>query len=178
MIYLSLNIMIIFINKIKILSSEVVWRVIMKKIEELYDMLKWYQPIEIQKKGIKLSEQYDDLNLFIQPISSEVSKEIWNNCALIISNKNNEQLKEYFLPLLEWLRDMTWPGALIIKERLLNVPYKMIKNSLKVAIDTAISNKECDWLYNIADLVQDLDNKQYVLTTAKELEKQENIKSN
>lgn len=90
---------------------------------------------------------------------------------LIISNKNNEQLKEYFLPLLEWLRDMTWPESIIIKERLLNVPYKMIKNSLKAAIDMAISNKECDWLYNIADLVQDLDNKQYILTTAKELEK-------
>ncbi|MBQ9012424.1 MAG: DUF5071 domain-containing protein [Bacilli bacterium] len=38
------------------------------------------------------------------------------NCVKIISYKNDEELKKYFPLLMEWLKDMNWPGANIIKK--------------------------------------------------------------
>jgi len=90
----------------------------MTDITEILDMLDWHMPDEIQAKGIALARESDEIIPFIQPLTSRHNKNVWENCAVIISEKSDEKLKPYLVELLEWLQDMNWPGAFCILERL------------------------------------------------------------
>lgn len=93
----------------------------MINIEEIMDMLDWNQPVEIQKQGIALAKSINTIVPFIQPLTPKYSKNVWDNCALVISCESDEVLKPHLSKLLEWLHDMNWPGAEIIFNRLLKV---------------------------------------------------------
>lgn len=99
--------------------------------------LSWDEPIEVQKKAIKLLQKEKDLSIFLQPISENISKEIWDNCALILCSKTNGELIPYISDLLEWLQDMNWPGAWEILERLQKVPKDSFQNEYEEAIKKA-----------------------------------------
>ena len=90
----------------------------MTDIAEILDMLDWHMPTEIQSKGIALARESDEIIPFIQPLTLRHNKNVWENCALIISEKSDEKLKPYLVELLEWLQDMNWPGAFCVLERL------------------------------------------------------------
>lgn len=55
---------------------------------------------------------------FIQPLTPKHNKNVWENCAVIIAEKSDENPKPYLVELLEWLQDMNWPGAFCILNRL------------------------------------------------------------
>lgn len=88
-----------------------------KKQEEIFKMLDWNNPKEIQDKGIELGLDIEDFSIFILPVC-KYGKNILENCAKILYHKTDEQLKPYLLDLFRWLEDMNWPGALIITKRL------------------------------------------------------------
>lgn len=90
----------------------------MVDIIEIMDMLDWHMPAEIQSKGISLARNIEKITPFIQPLTPKHNKNVWENCAVIIAEKNDEKLKPHLLELLEWLQDMNWPGAFCILDRL------------------------------------------------------------
>lgn len=45
-------------------------------------------------------------------------KNVWDNCARIISERSDNELKSYLTDMMEWLQDMNWPGAFCILDRL------------------------------------------------------------
>lgn len=91
---------------------------ILSKIEKIFNMIDWNNREDIQQEGIELARQIENIEMFLQPDIPLYSKNIWENCAKILSKKSDEVLKPYLIPLLEWLQDINWPGAFIILDRL------------------------------------------------------------
>ena len=114
----------------------------MVDITEIMDMLDWHMPSEIQSKGISLAINTETIIPFIQPLTPKHNKNVWENCAVIIAEKSDENLKPYLVELLEWLQDMNWPGAFCILDRLKNYSDK---NSILSAISICIQKaKDCN----------------------------------
>ena len=90
----------------------------MVDINYIMGLLDWGNSIEKQEKGIKLAKNIECINVFLQPCSDNYNKNVWDNCAKILSARPNEELFPYMIELMEWLRDMNWPGAFCIFDRL------------------------------------------------------------
>ena len=124
-------------------------------ITEIMDMLDWNMPPEIQSKGISLARNIETIIPFIQPLTPEHNKNVWENCAVIITEKSDEKLKPYLVELLEWLQDMNWPGAFCILDRLQRYSDN---NSIHSAINVCIEKaKDCGdevWESNLYLLLQ------------------------
>lgn len=89
----------------------------MNNIDEIMDMLDWGNREETQKKGRELAEDIKSVNVFLQPLNQNHSKNVWDNCAKVLASRSDEELQPYVDRLIEWLSDMNWPGAWTILER-------------------------------------------------------------
>lgn len=123
-------------------------------IDEIMNMLDWNNPVEIQEKGVILGGKVRCINVFLQPGHEGHKKNVWENCAKILYQKSDEELRPYLFRLLEWLEDSNWPGYFIILKRLLN--YKdmdslvfNIEESVKIA--KGVENDV--WLINLTELL-------------------------
>lgn len=125
----------------------------MVDIAEIMDMLDWHLSAEIQSKGISLAKNMETIVPFIQPLTPKHNKNVWGNCAVIISEKSDEDIHPYLVELLEWLQDMNWPGALCILERLKKyLDKKSILEAIVICLNRA---KECNdkvWEINLLTL--------------------------
>lgn len=129
----------------------------MYNIDDIMDMLDWNQSKEEQEKGLKLAKNIKSINVFIQPLDPKHNKNVWENCAKVLSERSDEELKPYIIPLLEWLQDMNWPGAFIIFERLKN--YKDKKNfdwSYYEVMNRAVKLNDKIWKDNLIELSKSL----------------------
>lgn len=114
-------------------------------IDKIYKMLSWDNNEEIQLWGIKEAENIKSLNVFILPILQNNSKSVWKNCAKILVNKSNGELKPYLIEILKWLQDMNWPGAELIYDRLLNFSYHDIETPLRICLSIAEQRNDSPW---------------------------------
>ena len=129
----------------------------MHNIDDIMDMLDWNQSKEEQEKGLKLAKNIKSINVFIQPLDPKHNKNVWENCAKVLSERSDEELKPYIIPLLEWLQDMNWPGAFIIFERLKN--YKDKNNfdwSYYEVMNRAVKLNDEIWKENLIELSKSL----------------------
>jgi len=113
----------------------------MNIITGILNMIDWHMPAEIQSEGISLAKNIEDITPFIQPLTKEHNKNVWDNCAVIISEKDDEKLKPHLTELLEWLQDMNWPGAFCILNRLQKYSDR---ESLDAAINVCIEKAKAD----------------------------------
>ena len=113
----------------------------MPDINEIYKMLNWKNPPEIQLEGINLVRKINDLSLLIQPLADP---SVWEHCARVLYEKSDVELEPYLDELLEWLQDLNWPGATTIVERLKKFPGEKLKKPLENAIikSNRMSNNE------------------------------------
>ena len=111
----------------------------MVDITEIMDMLDWHMPSEIQSKGISLARNTETIIPFIQPLTPKHNKNVWENCAVIISERSDEEIKPHLPEMLEWLQDMNWPGAFCILNRLQKYSDE---NSLCNAINVALKKQK------------------------------------
>ena len=127
----------------------------MVNITDIMDMLDWHMPSEIQAKGISLARNTETIIPFIQPLTPKHNKNVWENCAIIIAEKSDENLKPYLVELLEWLQDMNWPGAFCILDRLQKYSdYNFICSAINVCIEKAKNCKDEVWENNLCLLLQ------------------------
>ena len=91
----------------------------MSNIDYILDLFDWNQSIEKQEEGLKLAREVTSINVFLQPIDKKHNKNVWENCAKTLFERNDEELKPYLDRLMDWLVDMNWPGAKYIFDRLL-----------------------------------------------------------
>ncbi len=106
-------------------------------IDKIYEMLYWDNDEKVQERGIEIASKIKYFDCFIMPYYGNKTNGIWENCALIISKKTDDELRPYRWKLLEWIEDMNWPGADIIYDRLLK--YNDKKELLSL-IDSKISS--------------------------------------
>ena len=85
---------------------------------KILDMLDWNMPRQIQTEGVSLAKEVEDITPFIQPLTPRHNKNVWDNCAIIIADRSDEELAPHLVELMEWLQDMNWPGAIRIMRRL------------------------------------------------------------
>ena len=90
----------------------------MADIDYILDLMDWNRTEEEQAEGLRLARQVKAFNVFLQPCDKKNSKNVWDNCALILSEKEDSDLYPYLFELFMWIRDLNWPGAFCIVERL------------------------------------------------------------
>lgn len=145
-------------NKIITTSKLVVCKNYMKNIKmmnikQILSMIDWNMPIETQSKGIKLARSIDTIVPFIQPLTPEHNKNVWENCAIIIAEKSDEIIKPHLVQLLEWLQDMNWPGAFCILSRLNNyTDDKSIQNAIKICLKKSQQTNNKIWESNLLEI--------------------------
>lgn len=119
-------------------------------ITEILDMIDWSMPAETQSKGISLASKFENIVPFIQPLTPKHNKNVWENCAAIISQKSDEEIKPYLVELLEWLQDMNWPGAFCILDRLCKYSdNNTILEAINTCIEKAKENGDDIWNSNL-----------------------------
>ena len=138
-------------------TEDRIWEMVLKDlfVEHIFRLIDWHMPAEIQSKGISLARNIETIVPFIQPLIQKHNKNVWGNCAVIIAERSDEQLKPNLVKLLEWLQDMNWPGAFCILDRLQKYS---ANNSIYSAINSCIEKaKDCGdevWESNLCLLLQ------------------------
>lgn len=133
-------------------------------IDEIYALFMWDSQLSDDEnnakvqKGIDAAKQIQNLFPFMQPIvvPPEKSKLVWEPCARVIAARSDEELLPYMFMLLEWLQDLNWPGALIIYERLKEIPFTSIEFAYKHAHIKAEQTNDTCWLGYLEDLYADM----------------------
>lgn len=123
----------------------------MSEIYELYEKLSWNSPQPIQESAILEARSIQDLGLFIQPMMQPNPKAVWKNCARVLADRSDEELVPHLPSLLQWLQDMNWPGADLIK-RLAQIPLQLIRHPLALAISSARQARDEAWLSSLLQL--------------------------
>lgn len=122
-------------------------------IDTIMNMLDWNNSSDEQNRGIKLAENIESINVFLQPRDKKHNKNVWDNCAIILSKRSDEELKPYLIPLLEWLQDLTWPGALCVLDRINTYhDYSSLKYAYEECIKRAKVLNENIWLKNLNEI--------------------------
>ena len=73
---------------------------------------------EEQAAGLAQAAQVENFQVFLQPCTEHYNKNVWDNCAKALAMRSDAELDACLENLLAWLRDMNWPGAFLILERL------------------------------------------------------------
>ena len=126
-------------------------------LDEIYESFIWeasYTDEEYESNisvGINEAKKFKYLYPFIQPVIPEKSKFIWEPCAKVVALKSDEELKPYLYLLFEWLQDLNWPGAYIIFERLLKMPYALLESELTYCKKRAEKENDELWLMALED---------------------------
>ena len=126
-------------------------------IDEIYDMLSLNKSDEAQAQGIKIAGQVKSLNVFMRPVTQEHGKDIWENCAKVLCEKNNEMLSSgnNLNQLFEWLKDMNLPGAALIEERLHKINGKDKVSVFISSFETAVLTGDSRWAAFLAEFAKD-----------------------
>ena len=129
----------------------------MNTIDEIMALIDWNRSESDQRKGISMAHEVSDLCLkcFFQPTDPQYGKRLWENCAIIISQRTDAQLRPYILDMLLWLRDLNWPGAEIIQQRLIQFEdVDWLAMYLNEFVPALVLLKEYSWLLFLSDLLK------------------------
>ena len=118
-------------------------------IDRIFEYLSTDNSEEIQKRGIELASKIKSLSVLILPSES---KWIWENCAKVLVSKSDEELQRHIYELLEWLKDMNWPGADLIYERLTYVSPELFLSAYKYSVSLAQQTHDRVWEMALKDL--------------------------
>lgn len=123
----------------------------MNSIDHLFQMLHAGNEEEVQKAGIEEGKKVKFLSIFFQPIEE---KAVWENCAAIIAERTDAELSRYVWHMLQWLKDMNWPGATVIWDRLSKMPPATIAYDYSDSLKTALQTEDSVWTSVLKDFVR------------------------
>ena len=123
-----------------------------KDIDKIFEYLSWDSDDNTQCLGIQLAGQIKHISVLIMPIES---KSTWENCAKVLANKSNETLQSYLFELFEWLKDMNWPGAELIYNRLLCVELDDLVSAHQYSLSVAKQTQDHAWEAALNDFWKD-----------------------
>jgi len=112
------------------------------EINTLFEMLDWHNDPELQQRGIDEAVKVKYISVFFRP---QETKSVWENCAKVLAQKSDCELKNYTYKMFEWLQDMCWPGAEIIYERLQRMPDEFILSAYEYSLKTAKMTEDSAW---------------------------------
>lgn len=124
-------------------------------IDNLFYMLECDNSLDIQDKGLKIASEVKHLSIFLRPIEN---KNVWENCAKVLTSKSNNELERYILFMFEWLQDMNWPGADIIYNRLLDFTIEEIEMCYRFSLNKARQTDDYPWYNCLLNFWKDYSN--------------------
>lgn len=110
--------------------------------------LSWDLPEDEQRQNIgNLQIECDeDIRELILPYRRQ---ECWENCALALSNLDDATILRFLPRLLEWFKDLNWPGVNIIRLRILRLPKDKVHNALINVLAKASGEEDEEWIENL-----------------------------
>lgn len=127
----------------------------MNQTEEIFELLDWNNSEEDQAVGVTLAKQLDDFSALIQPLTERYNKNVWDNCAVVLASKTDEQLSPYAMQLFEWTADLNWPGAVTILERIKRISSgKEFIVAALATIQQAESERNISWKWYLSGLLE------------------------
>ena len=120
-------------------------------IDTIFSMLDWNAPEATQAQGRMLARNVRSINVFLQPRMGKYNKNVWENCARILAERSDDELRPHLFYIFRWLQDMNWPGAWDILERLkaFHKPDAAFKSNWQGCIDEAKRTRDTIWLDNL-----------------------------
>lgn len=120
-------------------------------IDTIFSMLDWNAPETTQAQGRMLARNVRSINVFLQPQMGKHNKNVWDNCARILAERSDDELRPHLFYIFRWLQDMNWPGAWDILERLkaFHKPDAAFKSTWQACINEAKRTRDTIWLDNL-----------------------------
>lgn len=127
-------------------------------IDEIFKLLDCNNSIDDQELGLANARISRGLHYFLQPGESlcgfSNNKNVWHNCALILSEQTDDKLEPYLVELFDWLKNMDDPGADVIMERLRQYKRNSIfLLALSLRLNKANKLKDKAWEENLNKLL-------------------------
>ena len=112
------------------------------------DKLNWNLPEEQQRRQIETLRLEDDgeIETLILPPGK---KDCWQNCAIVLSGLDDATLTRFLPGVLQWFRDLNWPGVDTIEKRLKQMPEETVKTAVSAAVARADREGDEDWAENL-----------------------------
>lgn len=112
------------------------------------DSLSWDLPEEQQRQNIAriCIESDDDIKMLILPYQKQ---RCWENCAILLSKLDDDVLIPFIPQLLEWYKDLNWPGLDIIHKRIKQFPSDVVNVALASALNIAKTEDDEEWVENL-----------------------------
>ena len=126
----------------------------MNNVDTIMQLINWERSEEEQREGLAMARDLKCIRTFFQPSGPGYSKSVWENCARIICERSDDELRPYVFDMMLWLQDLNWPGAMKIQHRLMQFSdVRFIANTIDEMIPALIAVNEISWLMSIADLL-------------------------
>lgn len=123
-------------------------------IDSILEMLDWNNDISVQMSGIAQAKEVKCLKSFFQPM--QYGKRTWENCAIVVCNRDDDELMPYLLDMLLWIQDINWPGAERILQRLAQFrDGRYLCSIISQMIPALIAADDYTWLANLHDLIRE-----------------------
>ena len=133
-------------------------------------LIDWKRSPAEQQEGIALAREVVCINAFFQPITSEYSKSVWENCAAIICERSDQELLPYLTDMFLWLEDLNWPGAEQIQQRLIAFQYvDLLASDLDSFVAALEKLGETSWLIFLSELLNNKKLSQRINSHTKEI---------
>ncbi|MDP3447723.1 MAG: hypothetical protein Q8S22_06640 [Eubacteriales bacterium] len=127
----------------------------MNQLEEIFELVDWNTSKEDQVAGIAIAKQLDDFSPLFQPLTDRYNKNVWDNCAIVLATKTDEQLSPFAMRLFEWTVDLSWPGAVTILERIkLICSGEAFLSAAVATIQQAESERNTSWKWYLSELLE------------------------
>lgn len=110
--------------------------------------LSWKLPEDEQRRNIRnlQIESDDDIRKLILPYRRQ---ECWENCALALASLDDATILRFLPELLEWFKDLNWPGVNIVHSRILKLPKEEVHSVLANVLLKASIEKDEEWIENL-----------------------------
>lgn len=127
----------------------------MNQLEEIFELLDWNNSEEDQAVGVALAKQLDDFSPLFQPLTERYNKNVWDNCAVVLATKTDEQLFPFAEQLFEWTTDLNWPGAATILERIKRISSgDTFLSAALAAVRQAEAEDDTSWNWWLSELLE------------------------
>lgn len=125
-----------------------------EELRENLTNLSWDKPIKIQEDAMEKLKEIDELKMIalIRPLS----KSCWENAAKVLIKIGYPKNRSSIPGLIEWMRDMNWPGVDVIWEYLKTIDAIVLVQFIEVAIVKAVGKDDISWIAGIKRLIEEL----------------------
>ncbi len=121
-------------------------------LDQYIQYLKYGADINTQQDSINTLINRNDYNLskLILPLRTDkYSKHYWENAAIVISKKSPKEIEKVLPDLFIWLKDLNWPGSMIILDCINKLPDELIIPQKRAALEFAYGEDDEMWIENI-----------------------------